>query len=65
MCFYSPNLLFCELSMSRKGDFTYFSHKKASLMGHLLHSISTSRASGFRDVKVIIFKFSCRFITTS
>ena len=23
MCFYSPNLLFCELSMSRKEDFTY------------------------------------------
>ena len=35
MCFYSPNMLFCELSMSRKGDFTYFSHKKSITNGPL------------------------------
>ena len=37
MCFYSPNLLFCELSMFQKEDFAYFNYEKASLMGHLHH----------------------------
>ena len=37
MCFYSPNLLFCELSMFRKEDFAYFNYEKASQVDHLHH----------------------------
>ena len=37
MCFYSPNLLFCELSMFQKKDFAYFNYEKASQVDHLHH----------------------------
>ena len=27
MCFYSPNLLFCEILMFRRGYFTHFNYE--------------------------------------
>ncbi len=51
MYFYSPNQLFCELSMFRRGDFAYFNYEKVSQVGHFHHSISTSRASGIATMK--------------